>query len=589
MFGELARIESLLAETYRDRVQYELLQNSDDAESQTVDVFVGSDGRVTWSNNGLALSSRDMDALCRSASSAKARGDSIGYRGIGFKSLAGVASRVEVTTAGCSFVFDRRASADLVRLHGHDCDQDDFPLVRIPTEITDGPSGFPGVTFEIKPLDINRRVLGNLDPTALLFLRHVQVLRVKFNNEVRETRVRRDGNRLELQIDGSTSNYTIISHGRATIAIPMDSRAIAQCTSAGRVACFLPLDDPLGIPLIVSGDLLTDPSRTHANTADPSTNEVLQDAATAFAECLSDTNSQLFQRCWDLLLLMQDPRATLAQTSSSTDFIFLSSLREALRKLRLPFSISPFEIPAEDIDKVFPSGAPHGLYSRQNLSTARALRIAFALPSLDVAATIVNRLESLSPSIRSTAAEHIGQMLSATGRRPSPEEQQIIDSAGQRKDSTTGTNTNALSTPTLPPTQHKPAPSEGSFSTVMDRWRTAELSTKDYLNSRGWNLDDVSRQNLGYDLTGSDQHGRPVHLEVKKVDRPDSRFSMTNNEMGVLQSVGTQYLLAIVIGDGNYVRLMLLDPADPAVARERVCRAWEWQFNAWVDHGTFVD
>ena len=589
MFGELARIESLLAETYRDRVQYELLQNSDDAESQTVDVSVGSDGRVTWSNDSLAMSSRDLDALCRSASSAKARGDSIGYRGIGFKSLAGVASRVEVATAGCSFVFDRRASADLVRLHGHDCDQDDFPLVRIPTEIKDHPSGFSGVTFEIKPLDVNRRVLGNLDPTSLLFLRHVEVLREKVNNEVRETRVRRDGGRLELLIDGSTSTYAIISHGRATIAIPMDGRAIGQCTSAGRVACFLPLDDPLGIPLIVSGDLLTDPSRTHANTADPSTHEVLQDAATAFAEHLSDPNSHLFQRCWDLLLLMQDPRSILAETSSSTDFIFLSSLREALRKLRLPFSISPFEIPAEDIDKVFPSGAPRGLYNRQNLPTARALRVAFALPSLDVAATMVDRLDSLSLSIRSIAAEHIGRTLAATGRRPSPEEQHILDSAGRTNDSSTGFSNNTPSTPLLPPTQRKPTLSRGSFSAVMDRWRTAELSTKDYLNSRGWNLDDVSRQNLGYDLTGSDQHGRMVHLEVKKVDRPDSRFSMTNNEMGVLQSVDAQYLLAIVIGDGNYARLMLLDPADPAVARERVCRAWEWQFNAWVDHGTFVD
>ena len=38
LFGEMARLEKLLAETYRARVLYELLQNSDDAGASTVTV-----------------------------------------------------------------------------------------------------------------------------------------------------------------------------------------------------------------------------------------------------------------------------------------------------------------------------------------------------------------------------------------------------------------------------------------------------------------------------------------------------------------------------------------------------------------------
>ena len=86
----------------------------------------------------------------------------------------------------------------------------------------------------------------------------------------------------------------------------------------------------------------------------------------------------------------------------------------------------------------------------------------------------------------------------------------------------------------------------------MQRWRTAEVAVKDWLNSRGWSLEDVSRQNLGYDLTGADGHGQPVHIEVKKVDRPDARFSLTNNEMGAMQSGLARYFVAIVIGDDSH-------------------------------------
>jgi hypothetical protein len=52
MFTELAHIEGLLAETYRGRIQYEMLHNSDDAGATVVDVALGSDGSVTWVNNG---------------------------------------------------------------------------------------------------------------------------------------------------------------------------------------------------------------------------------------------------------------------------------------------------------------------------------------------------------------------------------------------------------------------------------------------------------------------------------------------------------------------------------------------------------
>ncbi len=103
----------------------------------------------------------------------------------------------------------------------------------------------------------------------------------------------------------------------------------------------------------------------------------------------------------------------------------------------------------------------------------------------------------------------------------------------------------------------------------------------EHLNSRGWVLKDVSRQNMGYDLEGSDASGNSVHIEVKKVESKESRFSLTNNEMSVMVGASSRYLLAIAIGDGYNAQLALLDPLKDQVPRERVCRRWEWEYTDW--------
>ena len=149
MFTELAHIEGLLAETYRDRIQYEMLQNSDDAGATAVEVTVGSDGSVTWVNNGRPFTAADAEALCRSASSSKSRGNSIGYRGIGFKSLAAVASTIEVKSAQVTFSFDRDDSVDLLAAASKP-KAADIPLIRIPTRISRSHVD-EGATFVITP------------------------------------------------------------------------------------------------------------------------------------------------------------------------------------------------------------------------------------------------------------------------------------------------------------------------------------------------------------------------------------------------------------------------------------------------------
>ena len=580
MFTELAHIESLLAETYRERVQYELLQNSDDAGATAVNITIGPDGAVEWTNNGRPFDLADAEALCRSASSTKTRGNSIGYRGIGFKSLAAVASHITVASANWRFSFDREETSKLLRVSGHEVRPGDVPLIRIPTQVMYG-SEFPGATFNIIPLESDSsQILGMIDPLALLFLRHVRTLTVVQADKLDRFELEENSGRVQLRWNGRTAEFATLTAGRSFVAIPLDESAISLVTLRGHLACFLPLHDQIGAPLVVSGDLLTDPSRSHAIVSDPTTQEVLSDAARAVARQLSDPTSTWFQRGWELLTLAEDPRSVLASGSEATDSVFLRYLREHLNGPMLPFAVSPIPLDGNDIAKVFDSGAPVALYRSENLSAARALRAAFGLPAMDVARKIGHASGELSPETIASAKQHVQNLVTALGRRPNDDERRLI---GDRLEA-------VVANPLAPPVPAAQSIDDQriEFPEIVAKWRTAELAVLHWLNSRGWQLTDVSKQNLGYDLVGLDLDGNRIMIEIKRVERPDARFAMTNNEMGAMQSEDGRYVLGIVIGDGRYSRLMFLDPTDKTVPRERVCRAWEWQFTDWSKRGRYL-
>lgn len=80
-----------------------------------------------------------------------------------------------------------------------------------------------------------------------------------------------------------------------------------------------------------------------------------------------------------------------------------------------------------------------------------------------------------------------------------------------------------------------------------------------------------------------------MRIEVKKVDTLNARFAMTNNEMSLMRNSPTGYLVAILVGDGRYVRLMLVDPSNEELPRERVCRRWDWEFTDWARFAKVVD
>jgi hypothetical protein len=63
---------------------------------------------------------------------------------------------------------------------------------------------------------------------------------------------------------------------------------------------------------------------------------------------------------------------------------------------------------------------------------------------------------------------------------------------------------------------------------------------------------------------------------------------MTNNELSLMLHAPQGYLVALLVGDGRTARLMMLDPTNRDLPRERVCRRWDYVFTDWARFATTV-
>lgn len=111
----------------------------------------------------------------------------------------------------------------------------------------------------------------------------------------------------------------------------------------------------------------------------------------------------------------------------------------------------------------------------------------------------------------------------------------------------------------------------------LTKWRSAEQQVLSVLELQGWDVKDVSRQNVGYDLEGTTPEGEEVFIEVKAIDRPGQSFTLTSNEEATARQAGTAYRLAVVRQAGADLEVaFILDPANRLELTRR-CRQWVWE------------
>ena len=206
--------EAQVADDYRGRLVYELLQNADDAMAEqsgsgdTV-TFIVTDKELWVANTGRPLDELDVQGLCGLGASSKAgasgkRRASIGHKGLGFKSVLEITAAPEAFSTTIAFRLGRDHARPLIEAQ---CEQlgrsvpRHVPAMRFPERVTAMPEAW--TTLEANGfrtafrfpfadhLTSAQRVgladsLLELPITTVLFLKHLEEVRVEVHQRGRE-------------------------------------------------------------------------------------------------------------------------------------------------------------------------------------------------------------------------------------------------------------------------------------------------------------------------------------------------------------------------------------------------------------------
>jgi len=278
LFSDLASMEMYIAESYQERSLIELLQNADDASAQKF--IIKQSGSVVFvANDGRYFTEDDVLAICRSGSSTKQRGfKSIGYRGIGFKSVVNLADRVHIISNNLKMTFSRELTSQLMQNNVQ------VPLIRIPHNYTPIDNhdliisdlllnNFNTIfIFEKTNIDSLVQEIKNFDSSSLLFLRNIK--HVEFNTYTTKIisvdRIAEDNKEvLTIYEDENCEHWLVYRPKNAndrfeSLAFLLDEKYVIVPLPPQRavVHSFMPTKDYVGLPLKINGNFSTDPSRT---------------------------------------------------------------------------------------------------------------------------------------------------------------------------------------------------------------------------------------------------------------------------------------------------------------------------------------
>lgn len=311
LFKDLAKVEQYIAESYKTRALIELIQNADDAGATDFG-FHNINGGFIVGNNGRTFTLEDVEALCRSGSSNKQRGGStIGYRGIGFKSVVNIANRILIYSGDFSFYFDRSQTKNCLKVDV------DVPLIRVPHLIEINGNELFEEVFQLKVKfnyttvfvfqdvieNISLAELSNFDKSSLLFLNNLKSLVINFkevnrkifvtqlnNNYENKTQIRitEENEEDEWEVETSKNN-----RADRVAYKKINGEIVPALLKESVIHSFTPTNEFAGGYIKINGDYTTDPSRKTVDFDELSTKSFQNSIDTIVSSVISILNGNL--------------------------------------------------------------------------------------------------------------------------------------------------------------------------------------------------------------------------------------------------------------------------------------------------------
>ena len=634
LFKDLAKVEQYIAESYKTRALIELMQNADDAGASKFGIHSFNNGFVIG-NNGIPFTQDDVEALCRSGSSNKHRGgETIGYRGIGFKSVVNIANVVNIISGDFKFSFERNKTIQALD------NVIDVPLIRIPhifsvkdveleNEVSEIISKFNyNTVFVFGDImeEISREELNGLDRSSLLFLKNLNEVHIDYKDIHRNIFVKHnydENNDIVKLIEDKFVDEWKIQHLDNNkvdlVAYKIENGDIVPAIGEESVIhSFTPTNEFSGAFIKINGDYTTDPSRKSVDMDDLS-KKSYDNAVRIIVKNIEDIlNGDLSKQGFFTPFIN-------IQTIDSSRFknLLFNAIEEKLKSVIHSIRIKPDWLNFEDYERVSKNGIksisknlvstyPEIFTFLKTLNT-KTLSIKDILKHInDVNLSVIGYAEVYSKIIAqfrydldSNAIEQLKQLslfptkngiLNAFQISNSNElDDNFINYLNNNSDvadvklffKKLGIESNQnLGVITDKKIQVQNAidenpkinkPSTFKAPPAIKKWRSSEKNAQEYLKALNVALSvkDVTEANLGYDLEIMLHNGKRIYIEVKSVNTFSEPFKISNNEYSSAHNYGSDYYIALVINNDEFQIKFVPNPIK-TLSFEKKCERWSW-------------
>lgn len=644
LLSDLAGLENYIAESYNNRSFIELLQNADDAKASKFKILRKSD-LLFVANNGRVFNQTDLESLCRSASSNKLRGETIGYRGIGFKSVVAFAKEIHLFSGEIELTFSKELTKKEI------LQADRVPLIRIPHKISESENnrlsqiknelmseGFTTIfVFTGIAADEIESEFESFKYNSLLFLKNIVKTEITLNNttitEVIKTQINDSQFKSTLKSNNEETNWLISNENQSAIAFSILNNEIVKIPKEeSLVHAFLPTEDINGLGVLINGNFSTDPSRRHL-IFDSETKESIKQVSLQIVklikECVNYEDKDTIGII-NALVPYSDPRMLQFAKNS-----FLKSLLDEMKLVDIEFfrqiKLPPSWLNHNDYLKLIPHTknslndqhfSIDGFISLLKFlgaseSSFDEIKNTINLADLSVLGCVQITQYLFKSILTFNSAKDSGivnlKILFSGGTRKSINElneesrlddsfvslllengltefdiKQVLKKYSLTIELKSEQNTSEQSNLVIDKKENKFSVDDWFSNTVkqenynttqptLKKWRSAEEQTLEILNMNGFKLEDVSKQNIGFDLSGTDPNGNEIQIEVKSITLPGQKFRLTNNEIAVAQIKQKSFFVAIVRQTDEFIEIALVSDPVNNLSLNRQCVQWIWE------------
>ena len=296
--------EELVRDQYTGRYPFELVQNASDAVAEVEGThakvcFVLTDTALLVADQGDGFRADQVEAISGFANSSKDPRKTIGYKGLGFKSVNDITVSPQIFAPAVRFGFDDRKAHNLVhQIVGGDADSLRIPHYRFPFEITLQDAG-PDVDVLAALLDdayttiirlpfkqgitrtlVETDLLDTLHPRLLLFLDSLEQMELRgTTGDFTATIARYPGTDFSealLESAGHDEHFLLFSsirpisdrslvselggaweqvdRVRVFAAVPLDAEQLPSVEASHPLHVYFPTEEQIGLPMILSAD-----------------------------------------------------------------------------------------------------------------------------------------------------------------------------------------------------------------------------------------------------------------------------------------------------------------------------------------------